>query len=335
MIRRMDPTRAADRIVLIALGGTISMGGVRKGIERRLPGSELAGAAGVDSVDLDIRDPRSVPGGSLTFADLIAATREASEAVRAGARGVVVTQGTDTMEETAFLVDCLWDHDAPFVFTGAMRNPTLPGPDGPANLAAAIRTAAADDARGRGVLVVFNDEIHAARFVRKTHSTSPAAFRSPDAGPIGHIVEGVARFVSELHRRPPVVHDCDPARIAATRVALYTATFDDDGALLEHVAQTHHGLVVAGFGVGHVPAALAPVFGALAQAMPVVLTSRTGAGSVLSATYPSVGSERDLLERGLINGGFVHPYQARVLLRLLLAAGSPRDAIAETFAALG
>ena len=140
--------------------------------------------------------------------------RKRAGAVRDGAHGVVVTQGTDTMEETAFLVDCLWDDDAPFVFTGAMRNPTLPGADGPANLTAAIRTAAVDAARGRGAMVVFNDEIHAARFVRKTHSTSPAAFRSPDAGPIGHVVEGVPRFLTDVSRRSPRVRSwrSGPAR---------------------------------------------------------------------------------------------------------------------------
>ena len=112
-------------------------------------------------------------------------------------------------------------------------------------------------------------------------------------------------------------------------MALYTVTMDDDGLLLAGLADTHQGLVVAGFGVGHVPSALAPVLGELAAAMPVVLTSRTGGGSVLRNTYTSVGSESDLLRRGLIDGGFLDPYKARVLLRLLLATD---DDIAAAFA---
>ncbi len=105
--------------------------------------------------------------------------------------------------------------------------------------------------------------------------------------------------------------------------------------LLAGPDHSHQGLVLAGFGVGHAPASLVPALAEINDLMPVVLTSRTGGGSVLADTYGAPGSERDLLARGLINGGFVHPYKARVLLRLLVAAGATREEIAAAFTALG
>ncbi len=304
-------------VALFTLGGTIAMAG-----GHRLTGEDLTAAVpGLSELGrpVEIQDIEAVPSANLTAAKILDVVDAASKAVADGATGVVVTQGTDTLEETAFLVDQVWPHPQPFVLTGAMRNPTLAGPDGPANLLAAARVACSPAARDLGALVVFKEEIHAARWVRKTHSTSTATFASPNAGPIGHVVEDRVRILARPARLDGVQGRAEPAALEATRVALYTVTMDDDGLLLQGLADTHQGLVVAGFGVGHVPSALAPVLGELAARMPVVLTSRTGGGSVLRNTYRSVGSESDLLERGLIDGGFLDPYKARVLLRLLLA----------------
>ena len=325
----------AAHVAYFALGGTISMSGdPRGGVVPRLAGTDLVAALGPLPVEVLVHDPVAVPGGSLTFADVLDVVDAAREAVEDGAIGVVLTQGTDTLEETAFLIDSVWQHDAPFVLTGAMRNPTLLGADGPANLLAAIQVAASPAARGRGALVAFLDEIHAARHVRKTHSTSPATFVSPDLGPIGHVVEGAPRFLAALPPRRTVT-GWTRERLAATKIALYMTTLDDDGLLLAGPDHSHQGLVLAGFGVGHVPAGLVPALAEINEVMPVVLTSRTGGGSVLADTYGAPGSERDLLSRGLINGGFVHPYKARVLLRLLVAAGASRGDITGAFAELG
>ena len=324
-----------QRVALFALGGTISMTGVADGgVVARLTGADLL--ADLDSlpVRVDVHDAVPVPSAALTFADVFDVVASAGRAVADGALGVVVSQGTDTLEETAFLIDSIWPHAAPVVLTGAMRNPTLPGADGPANLHAAIRVAAAASARGRGALVVFLDEIHAARHVRKAHSTSPATFESADAGPVGHVVEGTPRFLAELPARKPI-DGWTIDRVRDTKIALYTVTLDDDGALLEGPDHSHHGLVLAGFGAGHVPPHLLPALDEILAVMPVVLTSRSGAGPVLTDTYGAPGSERDLLARGVINGGFVHPFKARVLLRLLVAAGAGRAEIAAAFAELG
>jgi L-asparaginase len=327
--------RGHAHVALFALGGTISMtGDAGGGVIARLSGADLVAALGPLPAEVRVHDPLTVPGGSLTFANVLDTVEAASHAADNGATGIVLTQGTDTLEETAFLIDSVWQHDVPFVVTGAMRNPTLAGADGPANLLAALRVAASPAARGRGVLVAFLDEIHAARYVRKAHSTSPATFVSGDIGPIGHVVEGTPRFLANVAPRAPITGWTRDG-LADTKIALYTTTLDDDGALLAGPDHSHQGLVLAGFGVGHVPAGLVPVLTEINEVMPVVLTSRTGAGPVLADTYGSPGSERDLLSRGIISGGFVHPYKARVLLRLLVAAGAARDEIAAAFAALG
>lgn len=325
----------AVRVELYTLGGTISMAGSRgAGVVARLGAAELIAAVpGLAELgaDLATHDAEAVPGGDLTFRRIAELVAAAGEAVRDGAAGVVVTQGTDTLEETAYLADLLWPHDAPLVFTGAMRNPTLAGPDGPANLLAAVRVAAADAARGLGVLAVLDDEIHAARWVRKTHATATGAFRSPDAGPLGQVIEGEVRVLTRPPRLPALT--VDPAAFEAVRVALHTVAVEDDGAQLDGLAERYQGLVVAGYGVGHVPGALAAPLGTLAGQIPVVLTSRTGGGSVLRHTYGAVGSETDLARRGLLAGGLLSPYRARVLLRVLLAAGADRSAIAAALAA--
>lgn len=328
---------ALPRVALLSLGGTIAMthAGTSSGVVPSLDGQTLAAAvpqlAAVAEVAASSLTAR--PSASLSFSDVLAAARTAREQVDAGAAGVVITQGTDTLEETAFLLDLLWDREQPLVLTGAMRNPTQPSADGPANLLTAVTVAAALECSGLGTLVVMNDEIHAARFVMKRRSTSLSAFESPDSGPIGHVTEGVVRLLSlPSPLRHPVL--TTPLNVAGIRVALIPATFDDDGDLIQICAhQGYDGIVVAAFGAGHLSEAAAARAIAAAADTPVVLSTRTGAGGVLSATYGFNGSETHLLRGGLISAGMLHPLKARVLLHLLLAAKADRATIKAAFQA--
>ncbi|SBW23735.1 asparaginase/glutaminase [Candidatus Protofrankia californiensis] len=333
----MSDARADQRRVLVvSLGGTIAMtaaadGGVAPALTAgellaAVPGLAETGIA-VESVDF-----RRLPGASLGFEDLTAVAELLRKRMAVGLDGVVVVQGTDTIEETAYLLDLHHAGSRPVVVTGAMRNPTMAGADGPANLLAAVRTAASSAACDLGCLVVLADEVHAARRVRKTHSTAGSTFHSPNGGPLGYLVEGQPRFLSCLPYRVVV-----PAPVGdhPFRVPLVTVTFGDDGLLVDALGERVDGAVIAGFGAGHVPASLVPALGDLAGRVPVVLASRTGAGSVLTATYGFPGSERDLLGRGLIAAGFLDAYKARILLRTLLAAGADRTMIEAAFAVEG
>ncbi|MGH3630103.1 MAG: asparaginase, partial [Sciscionella sp.] len=271
---------------------------------------------------------RSLPSASLSFADLVALHALIMTEIAAGAQGIVVTQGTDTIEETAFFCDLTVSSAVPVVVTGAMRHPTAPGADGPANLLAAIRVAAHDGARGLGALVVFADEVHAARLLRKTHIASTGAFDSPGFGPLGLVVEGEPRLLTTPGARPtlPV-----PTGIDAVRVCVVAMSLGDDGALLRCVGDGFDGVVLAGVGAGHVPESVVPTVDELNQRMPVVLASRAGAGSMLTRTYGYPGSELDLLRRGLIGSGFLDPFKSRVLLTLLLAGGADRARVHAAF----
>jgi L-asparaginase len=274
----------------------------------------------------------SKPGASLSFGDLFSLAEAISAAVGEGFAGAVVIQGTDTIEETAYLLDLLVASDAPVVVTGAMRNPSLAGPDGPANILAAIRVAASGLARGLGCVVVMNDQIHAARWVAKAHTASPAAFVSPGFGPLGHVAEGQVHIPVRLRERSP---HFGPVPRREVRVGLVTIALGDDGVLIEALGEHVEGLVVAAFGAGHVPADTVTSLANLAARMPVVLASRTGAGPVHHHTYGFPGSETDLLARGLISAGYLAPLKARLLLRLLIACGADRADFRRTFAVAG
>jgi L-asparaginase len=226
-------------------------------------------------------------------------------------------------------LDLLVDRNAPVVVTGAMRNPTLPGADGPANLLASIQVAVSEATRELGAVVVLNDEIHAARFVRKTHTSNPATFRSEPIGPVGWISEDIPRVVV----RPVGRHKITLPRDAQDRpVALHTFTLGDDGRLLPEIErQGYAGLVVEALGGGHVPSITVDALEDLAVKMPVILASRTGGGEVLRSTYGFIGSEMHLLERGLIYAGPLDGLKARLYLTLLLRAGATREEIRKSF----
>ena len=329
------------RVVVFGLGGTIAMAsGDSDGVVPALSAEELVAAVpGLTEtgIELDVIDFRRVPSGSLSFDDIDALTEAIDERLAAGvdgdgADGIVVTQGTDTIEETAYLLDLVHAHPNPVVVTGAMRPPAHAGADGPGNLLAAIQAAASPLTRDLGVVVVFADEIHAASRVRKTHATSGFTFQSSNGGPLGYVVEGRPRVLSR-----PVGRTVLPAAIESRQVeiGLLTMVLGDSGATLEAVAERVDGLVVAGFGAGHVPGHLVGTLDKIAARMPVVLASRTGAGSVLERTYGYPGSETDLLARGLISAGFLDPIKARILLRQLMAGGHGHATMVSVFASAG
>jgi len=319
------------RVAVASLGGTITMTSSRpdgRDVAPALDATDLIRLLPDSAVaDVQTTTLASIPGAWLQFENIAETLDWARSAVRAGAGGAVVVQGTDTIEETAYLLDLYWGHAEPLVVTGAMRSAHALGADGPANLAAAIAVAADPSSRERGVLVVLNDEIHHATWVRKSHSSAPNAFCSTAFGPTGYIAAGYPVYGGRSARARPL-----PDRPAApARVALLETTLGDRGELLEMVANAgYDGAVVAGFGVGHVSAAFADVIERASQ-LPVVVASRTGAGSTHESTYGFAGSESDLISRGAILAGWLDARKARILLSCLLGAGGSRADIRGEF----
>ncbi|HZE04871.1 MAG TPA: asparaginase [Solirubrobacteraceae bacterium] len=322
----MTPSAQARPVRLLAAGGTISMQG-----EHAVPA--LDAAALVQAVPELARFPRlraenvlGLPGPQIALPEALDLARHAARAA-AGGEGVVITTGTDTMEELAVL--CALQHTAaaPIVLTGANRTASAPGADGPANLLDAITLAAAPRGEGLGAVVVFGGEIHAATSVRKVDSTGPAAFGSPVAGPVGRVFEGRVW----LHARPVRPTQITPERLEH-RVPILLAALGEDGTLMRTAAQTADGLVVVAFGAGHLTPGMLHALADAIERIPVVLTCRPERGSMLHATYGFEGSERDLRATGAICAPFLSPVAARIALLCCLGAGLDRDATAAAFA---
>jgi len=233
--------------------------------------------------------------------------------------GVVISHGTDTLEETAWWLDLTVDSDKPVVLTGALRNASEPNFDGSRNLLDAIRVAGEQQSRGKGSLVVMNQRIHAAREVTKIHTSSVEGFSSGESGTLGSVEADRV-----LYRRAPLGRQHLPLGAAAMpQIEIVPMYGGADGALI-HAALEHgaRGLVVQGLGAGNVNRPMyAAIRAALARGVPVVITTRVPHGRV-RPLYGWEGGGQSLLAAGALLGSELSAPKARILLMLLLQTGS-------------
>ena len=316
-----------SKIAVIGLGGTIAMAAGAHGLVPSRSVAELVDTLG-EADEVDCEDLAEIASANLSWFHLFELRRRLHDHFAAGGRGAVIVQGTDTLEETAFIVELLGcGRGGPVAFTGAMRGAGADSADGPGNLLAAL-CVARHAPRDLGVVVVMNDVVHAARRVRKAHTTSVDAFSSGEAGHIGRIQEGRLDLLQALPGPLPIF---DPTA-APPPVAVATLGF---GCGLESLLSARdpsvRGCILQAFGAGHVPETLTSSIGDLASKMPVVLCSRTGEGRIAERTYGYPGGEMDLLARGVLPGRRFTPAKARVALQLCLASerGEPSRAFAQ------
>jgi L-asparaginase len=321
-------------IALVFTGGTISMrhDPAAGGAVPTLDGAALLRLApDIRSIaDVVVDEWATMPGAHLTVAQMWALrTHIADLTARADIDGVVVAQGTDTIEETSYIVHRSLSTDKPVIFTGAMRTSEDLGWDGPSNLTDSVRVASSSVARGGGVLVVFNGRIYTAGDVTKVHTHFLDAFDSPGLGPVG-VVDGDQVI---FRRAVPGSRLCLTPAMPATPVDIVYAYAGADGRLLDASRATARGVVVAALGRGNTPL---PMYEAIKRwiddGKPVVVASRAPRGRV-GPTYAFPGGGRSLLDAGVVFAGARRPQQARIDLMLALGAGLDRDQLPVVFTA--
>jgi L-asparaginase len=320
---------------LIATGGTIASlrdpetGAVRPAVSAQ---DLVASTPGLAASEIArVEEVAAVNGWNMTPALMLEVARAARSLLEADdVEGVVVTHGTDTVEETAFVSDILVDSLKPVVFAAAMRSGDEVSADGPRNLLAAFRVAAAPEARGAGSVVVMNDEIHAARWVRKLDSFRVSALASPGTGPIGVLAPDGLRLEppsSRVNVSVPRALDGHPVPVIQTYTGMEETLIE---VVLDHVGAV--GLVLEGTGLGNVPGGAARgVEAALKRGIPVIVATRTPGGGT-GAVYGGPGGAVTLQGMGAIPARRLSAAKARLLLMALLASGASSEAAAMRFA---
>jgi len=315
-----------NTLVLISLGGTIASlpGSSGKAIAGALSGTEL-----MDKLQIKSESPVEVitlcqkPSNAITTADLLQLRKLCIElSQREDVAGLVVSQGTDTLEDTAYFLDTsLALADTAVVVTGAQRVPYAPGSDAGPNLRDALKVAGTPQARGAGALVVFNEEIHAANSVRKLSSYQLNGFGSPGIGPMGFVDGDDVRLCKRLQRSDVIAPGEQLPRVDILPVAI-----DASPALLEAaVASGAKGLVIDAIGRGHIPPSwVEPMRTLLNAGTPVVVTSSTHWGRV-EEVYEYSGSLAEQVSMGAIKAYHLNARKARLRLMCALSCKMPVD----------
>jgi len=319
---------SARRIAVLGTGGTIASRLDQHGAAQPVDLiAALVGGLELGDVELVATDLFVKDSSALTTADQALIVREVRAALEDPATdGVVVTHGTDTAEETAYLLDLVHTDDRPVVLTGAQRPADAPDADGPRNLRDALTVAADPRARGLGVLVVFDGLVLAARGTRKVHTHETAAFAQPDGGALGEVVDGRLVVVgTPAHREHLPV---DPRDIDTLRVDIAAVYPGVDGTALQAFAAAGaRGVVLVATGSGNAnPAVVAAVADLTRRGVVVALTTRVDTGPV-AGIYGGGGGGADLVAAGAVPLGTLRAGQGRILLLALLAAVGDPDRV--------
>ena len=323
----LTSSRALPRIAVLATGGTIAgaapdaanTSGYQAGVVG--VGQLLAAVPSLTSVaNVQAEQVASVDSKDMALALWITLAQRVDTLLASDEiDGIVITHGTDTLEETAWLLHLTVKSDKPVVLTAAMRPSSALSADGPLNLLNAVTVAADAQASGQGVLVAFNNRIHSARDVVKTSTYAVDAFQSPEIGALGWVQDGRVEFqrsVVRPHTRatPFAIDSVASAWPAVDVVASYAGV--SRVAVDALVAAGVKGIVVAGTGNGSIHVTLQTALAdAAAKGVAIVRSSRVGSGHVMR----NGAASDDAL--GFVTAGALNPYKARVLLMLALAAG--------------
>jgi L-asparaginase len=314
------------RIRLIFTGGTISMrDDAGRGAVPVLTGADLLKVVPglIRFCRPEVHDFGQLPGPHMTPARMLELSELVAKSFTIGFDGVVITHGTDTLEESAYLLDLRHEGGQPIVFVGAMRTSSALSWDGPINLYQACRVAAERKARDSGVLVVMNSSVNAASEVTKTYTEALDTFQAPDTGPLAFFDGDELRFY-----RKPVLRKALPFAKLEERVSLIAASAGDDGSLIDFCAKRgDKGIVIEALGRGNLPPPMAKAAVAAQDAgVVVLLTSRCWGGRV-SGTYGYEGGGARLKEAGIVFAPGIPGHKARILLMAALGAGMERKEI--------
>lgn len=306
------------KVIVVTTGGSIAFKrNTATGALVPVDGEDAIAQLSNSGIEVEFNEFSSLPGSHFTPMQGLELARQVDSLLHHDAvSGVVVTHGTDTLEETAYLLDLTVHHEKPVVVTGATRPATMPGYDGLHNLASAIRVAAAAETRETGVLVAFAGQIFAASDVQKVSAHSVDAFTAPGSGPLGWIV---ADRIWMRHR--PAQRMFIPCAHLEERVDLITPGQGSDDRMIRHaIADRVAGIVIEAFGSGRLPPWWLPAIQeATAQRIMVAIAPYAGSGA-LHDEYGYVGSYHDLERLGVLFAHYLNGRKARIKLMLALGA---------------